>query len=70
MIGLRCLARDPSDHLHIFFKDYHLGINSLSTIIRNVRWLGEEALKRYLKLRPPSFVPNREEVSFLNFFLC
>merc|ERR1712212_482090 len=29
---------------------------------RNVRWLGEEALKRYLKLRPPSFVPNREEV--------
>merc|ERR1711962_884804 len=29
---------------------------------RNVRWLGEEALKRYLKLRPPSFVPNREEL--------
>ena len=27
-----------------------------------VRWLGEEALKRYLKLRPPSFVPNRDEV--------
>ena len=27
-----------------------------------VRQLGEEALKRYLKLRPPSFVPNREEV--------
>ena len=26
-----------------------------------IRWLGEEALKRYLKLRPPSFVPNREE---------
>jgi len=29
---------------------------------KSVRWLGEEALKRYLKLRPPSFVPNREEV--------
>ena len=27
----------------------------------NVRWLGEEALRRYLKLRPPSFVPNRDE---------
>ena len=27
----------------------------------NIRWLGEEALRRYLKLRPPSFVPNREE---------
>ena len=27
----------------------------------SVRWLGEEALRRYLKLRPPSFVPNREE---------
>ena len=27
-----------------------------------IRWLGEEALRRYLKLRPPSFVPNREEV--------
>jgi len=27
-----------------------------------IRWLGEEALKRYLKLRPPSFVPNRDEV--------
>jgi len=27
-----------------------------------IRWLGEEALKRYLKLKPPSFVPNREEV--------
>ena len=27
-----------------------------------VKWLGEEALKRYLKLRPPSFVPNRDEV--------
>jgi histidine ammonia-lyase len=26
-----------------------------------IRWLGEEALKRYLKLRPPSFIPNREE---------
>lgn len=24
--------------------------------------MGEEALRRYLKLRPPSFVPNREEV--------
>ena len=23
--------------------------------------MGEEALRRYLKLRPPSFVPNREE---------
>ena len=69
MIGLQCLARDPSDHLHIIFKDHHLGINLLSTIIRNVRWLGEEALKRYLKLRPPSFVPNREEVSFIIFEL-
>ena len=29
---------------------------------KNIRWLGEEALKRYLKLRPPSFIPNREEV--------
>ena len=27
-----------------------------------IRWLGEEALRRYLKLKPPSFVPNREEV--------
>ena len=27
-----------------------------------MRWLGEEALRRYLKLRPPSFVPNREEL--------
>ena len=24
--------------------------------------MGEEALKRYLKLKPPSFVPNRQEV--------
>jgi histidine ammonia-lyase len=29
---------------------------------KSVRWLGEEALRRYLKLRSPSFVPNREEV--------
>ena len=29
---------------------------------KNIRWLGEEALKKYLKLRPPSFIPNREEV--------
>eukprot|EP00092_Neocalanus_flemingeri_P003503 GFUD01003757.1.p1 GENE.GFUD01003757.1~~GFUD01003757.1.p1 ORF type:complete len:676 (-),score=161.97 GFUD01003757.1:197-2224(-) len=29
---------------------------------KSIRWLGGEALKRYLKLRPPSFVPNREEV--------
>ena len=29
---------------------------------QSIRSLGEEALKRYLKLRPPSFVPNREEV--------
>ena len=29
---------------------------------KTIRWLGEEALKRYLKLRPSSFVPNREEV--------
>jgi len=29
---------------------------------QSIRALGEEALKRYLKLRPPSFVPNREEV--------
>ena len=28
----------------------------------NIRWLGEEALLRYLRLKPPSFVPNREEV--------
>ena len=28
----------------------------------SIRWLGDEALKRYLKLRPPSFVPNREEI--------
>ena len=27
-----------------------------------IKWLGEEALRRYLKLRPPSFVPNREEI--------
>ena len=66
MIGLRFLAKDPGRHLHIC-ENHHLHINSLSTNIRNVRWLGEEALKRYLKLRPPSFVPNREEVSFLNF---
>lgn len=26
-----------------------------------VKWLGDEGLRRYLKLRPPSFVPNREE---------
>merc|ERR1711892_974 len=32
--------------------------NTKSTI----RWLGEEALKRYLKLRPPSYVPHKEEV--------
>ena len=29
---------------------------------KTIRWLGEEALKRYLKLKPPSFVPNRQEV--------
>ena len=29
---------------------------------KNIRWLGEEALVRYLKLKPPSFVPNRKEV--------
>ena len=27
-----------------------------------MRWLGDEALRRYLKLKPPSFVPNRQEV--------
>eukprot|EP00095_Tigriopus_kingsejongensis_P002256 maker-scaffold478_size161223-snap-gene-0.29 protein:Tk02256 transcript:maker-scaffold478_size161223-snap-gene-0.29-mRNA-1 annotation:"histidine ammonia-lyase" len=27
-----------------------------------IRWLGEEALKRYLKLKPPSYVPNKKEV--------
>ena len=29
---------------------------------KTVKWLGEEALRRYLKLKPPSFVPNRQEV--------
>ena len=29
---------------------------------KNIRWLGDEALVRYLKLKPPSFVPNRKEV--------
>eukprot|EP00093_Oithona_nana_P001328 01328.XXX_2837_2561_1 [CDS] Oithona nana genome sequencing. len=29
---------------------------------KTIRWLGEEALRRYLKLKPPSFVPNRQEV--------
>ena len=29
---------------------------------KKIRWLGEEALTRYLKLKPPSYVPNREEV--------
>jgi len=28
----------------------------------SIRWLGEEALRRYLKLRPPSYVPNRDEI--------
>jgi histidine ammonia-lyase len=28
---------------------------------KKIRWLAEEALRRYLKLKPPSFVPNREE---------
>ena len=34
------------------------------TIIGNktIRWLGDEALSRYLKLKPPSYVPNKEEV--------
>ena len=27
-----------------------------------MRWLGDEALRRYLKLKPPSYVPNRQEV--------
>ena len=27
-----------------------------------MRWLGDDALRRYLKLKPPSFVPNRQEV--------
>ena len=27
-----------------------------------MRWLGEDALRRYLRLRPPSFVPNKQEV--------
>ena len=29
---------------------------------KKIRWLGDEALARYLKLKPPSYVPNREEV--------
>ena len=29
---------------------------------KKIRWLGEEALVRYLKLKPSSFVPNRKEV--------
>ena len=29
---------------------------------KTIKWLGEEALKRYLKLKPPSYVPNRQEV--------
>ena len=28
----------------------------------SMRWLGDEALRRYLKLKPPSYVPNRQEV--------
>ena len=35
---------------------------SSSTGTKNIRWLGDEALRRYLKLKPPSFVPNRQEV--------
>ncbi|CAB4058645.1 hutH [Lepeophtheirus salmonis] len=27
----------------------------------DIRWLGTEALRRYIKLKPPSFIPNREE---------
>merc|ERR1719193_113876 len=26
-----------------------------------IKWLSDDALRRYLKLRPPSFVPNRDE---------
>ena len=29
---------------------------------KSIKWLGDEALRRYLKLKPPSFVPNRQEV--------
>ncbi|XP_059090551.1 histidine ammonia-lyase-like [Tigriopus californicus] len=29
---------------------------------KTIRWLGDEALKRFLKLKPPSYVPNKEEV--------
>ena len=28
---------------------------------KKIHWLGEEALRRYLKLKPPSYVPNRDE---------
>lgn len=29
---------------------------------KTIKWLGDEALRRYLKLKPPSYVPNRQEV--------
>ena len=41
--------------LKIFFSSLFLGN-------KTIKWLGEEALKRYLKLKPPSYVPNRQEV--------
>ena len=48
------------------FSDFLGGTycNFNPTIIGNktIRWLGDEALSRYLKLKPPSYVPNKEEV--------
>ena len=43
-------------------RDTLTKINFSTSGAKTIRWLGEEALRRYLKLKPPSFVPNRQEV--------
>ena len=71
-ISLR-ISPNTGQECALVYAQLHMGISLKLALkmVRNVRWLGEEALKRYLKLRPPSFVPNREEVSFttLSYFV-
>lgn len=59
MIGFKSLVRMVKKG----YNDVAVSLKPLSTLgNKSIKWLGEEALRRYLKLKPPSYVPNRQEV--------
>lgn len=59
------MIRDIFSFYFIFTYKWHLQISewvwSFIPGGQTVRWLGEEALRRYQRLRPPSFVENPDE---------